>query len=585
MRILGLSCFYHDSAACLIVDGKIIAAGAEERFSRQKHDNRFPNLAIDYCLKESGLAINELDAIVFYEKPIWKFDRLLHQHLQHFPKSYRAFMDTTASWMTQKLNVKKILKDELHYHGPVLFLPHHLSHAASSYYLSGFDKSVITTIDGVGEWATTTIGVGGSDNSDKIKIHQEIRFPHSLGLLYSTLTAYLGFKVNNDEYKVMGLAAYGNPKLYQKHFQKLLRIHDDGSYSLNMKYFDYDWAQHMPSAAMAELFGHPIREKESKIYQYHRDIAAALQDTLEKAVFNLLTKAHQRYKIDNLCLAGGVALNSVMNAKILSNTPFRKLYIPPDPSDAGGAMGAALYVAKHPELIGAASATSSKRVLNFAKKFSPYLGPEYSAHQVKKTLDKLEKNQPQFKAEFYPDREKFLDKVSDLLIKKKVLGWYQGRMEWGPRALGNRSILAAATSRDMQDILNAKVKKREMFRPFAPVILKEKMADFFKIDQPLPKIADYMLVVYPFTKQGKKDIPAVVHVNGTGRPQSIARADNPLYYDLIDSYYKKTGVPVIINTSFNVRGEPIVESPKDAVNCFLGTEIDYLVMDQWVVGK
>lgn len=439
MKILGLSAFYHDSAAALIVDDEVVAAGAEERFSRQKHDNRFPNLAINYCLKESGLAINELDAIVFYEKPIWKFDRLLHQHLQHFPKSYRAFMDTTASWVTQKLNVKKILKDELHYHGPVLFLPHHLSHAASSYYLSGFDKSVITTIDGVGEWATTTIGVGGSDNGDKngdkIKIDQEIRFPHSLGLLYSTLTAYLGFKVNNDEYKVMGLAAYGDPKPYQKHFHKLLRIHDDGSYSLNMKYFDYDWAQHMPSAAMAELFGHPMRKKESKIYQYHRDIAAALQDTLEKAVFNLLTKAHQRYKIDNLCLAGGVALNSVMNAKILSHTPFKRLYIPQDPGDAGGAMGAALYVAKHPEIVVKKKRKNSYVPLNFAKKFTPYLGPKYQAHQIKTALNNLEKNQPQLKAKFYPDREKFLDKISDLLIKKRCWAgikgeWNGGHVPW-----------------------------------------------------------------------------------------------------------------------------------------------------------
>jgi carbamoyltransferase len=577
MKILGISCFYHDSAASLIVDGRVVAAGAEERFSRKKHDNSFPKLAIDYCLQESGLAINELDAIVFYEKPIWKFDRLLHQHLQHFPKSYRAFMDTSASWLNQKLNIKKILKDELHYHGQTIFLPHHLSHSASAYYLSPFKKATIVTIDGVGEWATTTVGLG---QKDKIQINQEIRFPHSLGLLYSTLTAYLGFRVNNDEYKVMGLAAYGKPNPYREHFNKLITLHNDGSYSLNMDYFDFDWAQHMPSKKMVELFKHPIRKSESKIYKHHKDIAAALQQKLEEAVFNLLNNIHHKYKIDNLCFAGGVALNSVMNAKILKNTPFNRLFIPPDPSDAGAAMGAALYLDRNPHLIKTKVKSKQKTHLSISKTFAPYLGPSYNSFQIKQTLDKTG-----LKYKFYKDRQKLLDKTSNLLIKKQVIGWYQGKMEWGPRALGNRSILAAATSREMQDILNAKVKKREMFRPFAPVILKKYMADFFEIDKPLPKIADYMLVVYKFTTQGKKNIPAVVHVNDTGRPQSIERKDNPLYYDLIDNYRKKTGIPVIINTSFNIRGEPIVCTPEDAVRCFLGTEIDYLVIGNALISK
>ncbi|MBT3249561.1 MAG: carbamoyltransferase [Candidatus Pacebacteria bacterium] len=576
MKILGLSCFYHDSAACLISDGEIIAAGAEERFSRKKHDNGFPKLAIDYCLKEAGLAINELDSVVFYEKPIWKFDRIIHQHLEHFPKSYQAFVDTSASWLNQKLNIKKILKDEIHYHGQITFLPHHLSHSASAYYLSPFQKATIVTIDGVGEWATTTVGMG---QKDKIQVDQEIRFPHSLGLLYSTLTAYLGFKVNNDEYKVMGLAAYGDPKPYQEYFDKLITLHTDGSYTLNMDYFDYTWSQHMPSKKMAELFEHPIRKPESKIYKYHQNIAAALQQKLEEAIFNLLTQTHRKYKTDNLCLAGGVALNSVMNAKILSHTPFKNLYIPPDPSDAGAAMGAALYLDRNPKLINSKSKTA-KTHLKIAKSFNPYLGPGYTSFQIEQVLDEAG-----LKYRFYKDEQKLLDRTSNLLIKKQVIGWYQGRMEWGPRALGNRSILAAATSRDMQDILNAKVKKREMFRPFAPVILKEYMEQYFETDKPVPEIADYMLLVYPFTKKGRENIPATTHVDGTGRPQRISRKDNQLYYDLIDNYRQKTGIPVIINTSFNIRGEPIVCTPEDAARCFLGTKIDYLVIDGFVVKK
>lgn len=457
-----------------------------------------------------------------------------------------------------------------------MFIPHHLSHAASSYYLSPFQKTAIVTLDGVGEWATTTIGTG---QKNKIQIDQEIHFPHSLGLLYSAITAYLGFKVNNDEYKVMGLAAYGDRKPFKKHFEQLVTLHSDGSYSLQMRYFDYPWAQHMPSTKMVELFGHPIRKKDSQIYKYHRDIAAALQATLEQAVFNLLTTTHQKYRVDNLCLAGGVALNSVMNAKILKNTPFKRIFIPPDPGDGGGAMGAALYLDRNPQLLN--NKTKPKKThLNLNRSFTPYLGPGYNSYQIKKALDQAE-----LKYQFYQNRDKFLTRIANLLVQKQVIGWYQGRMEWGPRALGNRSILTAATSVEMKDLLNAKVKKREMFRPFAPVILKKYMADFFEIDQPLPKIADYMLLVYKFTKPGRKNIPATVHVDGTGRPQSIKRKDNPLYYDLIETYQRKTKIPVIINTSFNIRGEPIVCTPKDAINCFLGTEIDYLVMDQFVIKK
>ncbi|MBU0576416.1 carbamoyltransferase [Patescibacteria group bacterium] len=583
MKVLGISCFYHDSAACLTLDGNIIAAAAEERFSRKKHDNGFPKLAIEYCLQTAGLAINELDAIAFYEKPIWKFERILHQHLEHFPKSYRAFFDTTGSWINQKLNIKKILQETLNYSGEIIFLPHHLSHAASAYYLSPFDKSVLVTIDGVGEWATTTIGTA---SKEQLKIDQEIRFPHSLGLLYSTLTAYLGFKVNNDEYKVMGLAAYGNPDEYQPAFDKLITVHKDGSYALDMSYFDYAWAQRMPAKKMVALFGHPIRKPESRIYQYHQNIAATLQNKLEKVIFNLLQAAHNKYRTDNLCLSGGVALNSVMNGRILSQTSFKKIFIPPDPGDAGGAMGSALYVTLNPEVIRGYANRHTKHLKikhkKIAKNFTPYLGPGYAWHQIESTL---QKNKNRLKYKYFSDQDKLLDLISDLIIKKHVIGWFQGRMEWGPRALGNRSILATATDPKMKDILNAKVKHREMFRPFAPVILEEYVPNFFKADQPLPSISKYMLMVYPFTEKGKKDISSVVHVDNTGRLQSVSRKDNPLYYSLIERYYQKTGVPVIINTSFNIRGEPIVCSPQDAINCFLGTDIDYLVIDQFFVSK
>lgn len=573
MKILGISCFYHDSAACLVIDGKIVAAVEEERLTRKKHDNNFPHLAIEYCLKEANLTINELDAIAFYEKPIWKFERLINQHLEYFPISLKVFLENTGSWLNQKLNINKIVQKELGYNGKVFFSPHHLSHAASAYYLSGFKESVIVTVDGVGEWASTTIGFG--QNND-IRIDKEIRFPHSLGLLYSTLTAYLGFEVNDAEYKVMGLAAYGDHKPFLKKFDELIKIHDDGSYSLNMKYFDYGWSDHMSSKKLEKLFGHPTRKKESKIETYHENIAAALQYKTEEVVINLLNKVHKKYKSNNLCMAGGVVLNSVMNGKILANTPFKNLYIPPAPGDSGGAMGAALYLNQNPQLLG-----PKKKAKSFdPKTFSPYLGPGYTKEQIEAELNKFG-----LKYKYYKNEKELLDLLSNFIIEKKVIGWFQGRVEWGPRALGSRSILAAATSEDMKDILNAKVKMREMFRPFAPVILEEHVHSFFEADKPLPPLAKYMLLVYPFTKKGAKDIPSVVHVNGTGRLQSINRKENQLYYDLIKAYSKKTGIPVIINTSFNVRGEPIINNPENAINCFLKTEIDCLVMDRFLVLK
>lgn len=567
MIILGISCHYHDASACIIKDGKIVAGAAEERFSREKHDNDFPELAIRFCLKYSGITMKEVDLVAFYEKPIIKFSRIFHQHLQHFPKSQRIFVETMGSWFNTKLQIKKLLKKKLDYTGRVAYVDHHLSHSAASFYLSKFKQSVVVTLDGVGEWTTTTLGKG-KDN--EIKIDKEICFPHSLGLFYSTVTAYLGFKVNNDEYKVMGLAAYGEPGIFRSQMNEIIQMFPDGSYALNMKYFDYTWTDRMPSKAMEKLFGHPIREPNGRIRQYHKDIAAALQAKLEEVVFHLLRAAYKKYKIKNLCLGGGVSLNSVMNGKILKNTPFTKLYITPDPGDGGGALGAALYIVHQ----------FDKHNVKKNKKFSPFLGPEYDYGEIKNILNKF-----QLKHQRYQKEKELLDKVTDLLIKKKVIGWFQGRMEWGPRALGARSILTIATEEKMRDILNAKVKHREMFRPFAPVILEEYVGDYFETDRKSSPLAKYMLIVYPFKDKGKKAVPAVVHVNGSGRLQAISRQDNPLYYDLIETYKKKTGIPIIINTSFNIRGEPIVCNPEDALKCFLGTGIDYLVMGNFLVTK
>jgi carbamoyltransferase len=565
MIVLGISCFYHDSSACIIKDGKIVAGAQEERFTRKKHDNSFPEKAIEFCLDSLRIAANEVDIVTFYEKPIVKFERIFSQHLQYFPKSRKTFVDSMGSWINEKLQIKKLLEEKFHYHGKIQYIPHHLSHAASSYHLSNFPRAAIITIDGVGEWATTTIGTG---EKGKIKIDREIQFPHSLGLFYSTITAYLGFRVNNSEYKVMGLAAYGDPAKLKSKMDKLITMYKDGSYALNMKYFDYTWSDHMPSRKMEQLFGYPVRKRGDKLKKFHKDIAAAAQLKLEEAIFNILKSAHSRYKTKNLCLSGGVALNSVMNGKIVKNTPFKNIFIPPDPGDGGGAMGAAMY----------AYLKVSNSIPNH--QFTPYLGPKYEWYEIEKVL----KNN-KLKYSLITDKNNLLDKVTNLLIKEKVIGWFQGRMEWGPRALGARSILASAAKEEMRDIINAKVKKREMFRPFAPVILEEYVDTYFEAKGQPKELAKYMLTVLPFKEKGKKQAPATVHVDGTGRLQSIERSDNPLYYDLIKLFMKKTGTPILVNTSFNVRGKPIVCTPEEAVNCFLSTEIDTLVIDNYLVSK
>lgn len=565
MNILGVSCYYHDSAACLVQDGRITAAVAEERLSRIKHDNTFPHRAISFCLDWGNLRPTDIDAVAFYEKPLIKFERVLSQHIDAFPRGGKAFREHIGSWFGKKLKLPEAFAKTIGYRGPISYIPHHLSHAASSFYLSGFDNAVIVTIDGVGEWATTTVGVG--KNAD-IRIEKEIRFPHSLGLLYSAITAYLGFEVNDAEYKVMGYAAYGNPTRFAPQFSKLITLFPDGSFRLNMEYFTYGWSDRMYNRKLEQLFGMPTRPKESGVQQECADVAAALQHTLETSVFRLLGAAHKAHKTDNLCLAGGVALNSVMNGKILSHTPFKNLYIPPDPGDAGGAMGAALYMDR----------THSKTRSVFH--FFPSLGPSYPAAQIRSVLDSF--------GVLYTEKTteaELIDAVSSFLVRGNVVGWFQGRMEWGPRALGFRSILASAGDAGMKDIINAKVKHRELFRPFAPVILDKYVSEYFTADTRLPESAKYMLLVYPFTPKGKKRAPATVHVDNTGRLQVIERDDNPLYYDLIRAFYRKTGTPVILNTSFNVRGEPIVCKPRDAVECFLKTDIDYLVIDRFIVRK
>lgn len=566
MIVLGISCYFHDSAACIIKDGKIVAAAAEERFTRIKHDNHFPIKAIEFCLNSLKISANEVDVVAFYEKPLIKFERLMSQHLENFPKSYSQFVKRIGPWFNTRLKVKDTLKEKLNYFGKVVYVDHHLSHAASGYYLSEFDDSVILSVDGVGEWSTTTIGFAQGKN---IKIDKEIHFPHSIGLLYSAMTTFLGFEANESEYKVMGLAAYGDPKPFRKHFDKVIKFFPDGSFKLNMKYFDFDWAGHMYSPEMEKLFGHPARKRDGEVHSYHENIAAALQQVTEEAVFNLMNAAYKQYGSKNICFAGGVALNSVLNGKILSNTPYEKFFIPPDPSDAGAAMGAALYT--HVQL--------SKKPID-TKSFNPYLGPDYSWHEVKKALDSFG-----LKYEYFKDTKKMLKKVAKAIADEKVIGWHQGKMEWGPRALGNRSILASAATTEMRDTINAKVKKREMFRPFAPVILEEKTQEYFVTDEYLSPSVKWMLTVYPFKKIGHKNVPAVVHVDNSGRLETLARNDNQKYYDLVNEFYKLTGVPIIINTSFNVKGEPIVCTPTDSINCFLHTDIDYLVIDNFIVSK
>ncbi len=563
MDILGIACYYHDSSACLIRDGNLIAAAQEERFSRKKHDSDFPKKAIEYCLKEGKTSLGKIKVVAIYEKPFLKFERLLYQFIETFPKSYPAFVKSLPPWLSERLLIKNDL-DEMGFKGKICFPEHHLSHAASAFLVSPFKSAAIFTVDGVGEWATTTLGKGYEND---IKILKEIHFPHSLGLLYSAVTAYLGFRVNNSEYKVMGLAPYGKPKYYDK-MKKLIDIRPDGSFALDMDYFSYQHSMSMPSKKFIELFGKQ-RKNGEPITQFHKDIAMSLQKITEEAIFSALNYLHKITGEENLCMAGGVALNSVANGKILKKTPFKKIWIQPAASDAGGSLGAAYYV--HNTILG------NKRNFVFD---SASLGPEFLDAEIEKVLREKRIVYTKFKS-----TKELLKTAVEMLLKDDVLGWFQGRMEWGPRALGNRSIIASPTKEKMRDILNLKVKHREYFRPFAPVICDSDVDAFFEADKPLPEPAYYMLMVWPIKKNKQKKVPAVTHVDGSGRLQVIKRKQNQLYYDVIKEFGKKTGIPMLVNTSYNIRGEPIVCTPFDAYRCMMGTGIDALFVGNFLIKR
>ncbi len=563
MYILGISCFYHDAAACLIKDGNIVAAAEEERFTRVKHDIRFPINAINFCLQKAGITGEELDYIGFYEKPLLKFERLLSQHIEMFPFSFKAFYQSIPLWINEKLRVHSIIKKKLKYKGKIIFIEHHLAHAASAYIVSPFKESAIFTVDGVGEWTTTALGTA-RDND--IELFKHIYFPHSLGLLYSTITAHLGFKVNNDEYKVMGLAPYGRPGYYEQ-MRKIIDVKEDGSYKLDMSYFVYHYKLKMPSKRFLKEFG-DSRKKGEELEQRHKDIAASLQKLLEEILLKIVNQLYKETKSENLCMAGGVALNSVANGKILRNTPFKRIYIQPAASDAGTSLGAAFYIWN--------TILGNKR--NFVQKHA-YLGPSYTTKEIKEFFDKNQINYTELKDKELPRI------VAKLIWQNKVVGWFQGAMEWGPRALGARSILSNPCNPKMKDILNLKVKHREPFRPFAPAVTIEDAHDYFECDRPIPLAADFMLMVYPVIKEQRKEIPAVVHVDGSGRLQTVRKEINERYYKVIKEFEKLSGVPIVINTSFNIRGEPIVCTPYDAYRCMMGTGIDYLVMDKFLIAR
>ncbi|MEK6760732.1 MAG: carbamoyltransferase [Nanoarchaeota archaeon] len=570
MYILGISCFYHDSSAALLRDGKIVAAAQEERFTRKKHDDSFPENAIKYCLESQEITINEIDYIGFYEKPLLKFERLLYQHLEMFPKSYAKFLSSLPSWLNEKLRIIKTIKKKLKYKKDILFIQHHMAHAASSFLPSPFKEAAILTIDGVGEWTTTTYGFG-KDN--EIKLFKEIKFPHSIGLLYSTITAYLGFSVNNSEYKIMGLAPYGNmDKKINPYYEKLkqvIDIKDDGSYRLDMSFFKYHYSGRMPTKKLCNLLGGKIRNSKEELTQRHKDIAAALQLITEEVLIKILNYVHEVVKSENIVLSGGVALNSVANGKILKNTKFKKIWINPDPGDGGTNIGVALYI--YNALLG----NQRNSVLKDA-----YLGSEFSNEEIRKFLE--DKNIKYYE---FRDEKELIGTTAKLIFENNVIGWFQGKMEYGPRALGNRSILSNPCDSKMKEILNLKVKHREKFRPFAPVVCRKDVSKYFDCDKTLPEITDFMLMVYPIKEKWRKKIPAVTHVDGSGRLQTIRKEQNPIYYGLIKEFGKKSKIPILINTSFNIRGEPIVCSPDDAYKCMMGTGIDYLIIGNFLIKR
>ena len=566
MYTLGISCYYHDSAAALLNNGKVIAAVEEERFSRKKFDDGFPKMAIDWCLKEAGINAGQINSVAFYDKPVLKFDRLLDNYIGVAPRGFSSFLDVIPKWLHKRLWVKDEINKHLEgFKGEIIFPEHHMSHAAHTFFTSPFDEAAILTVDGVGEWSTTTFGMG---NDIDIKLISDIRWPHSLGLFYSAFTYFLGFKVNEGEYKLMGLSSYGKPKYYDKILDELIDVKNDGSIHLDMKYFAFTYDKYMTNQNFSDLFGIPPRKHDEKAEQIHYDIGASAQLVLEDILLKMVNHVHSKTKMKNLCIGGGVGLNGVANYRILKDGPFENLHIPPSPGDGGSAVGCAQYLyhcfAKNKRIV----QQSSERIAN-----NIYVGPEYSNDEIKSFL---EKNKISYE---FLDTQALLKNTAKLISEGNIVGWYHGKMEWGPRALGNRSILADPRDANMKDILNEKIKHRESFRPFAPSILEEYVTEYFDIDVSSP----YMLLVAQVKKPEK--IPAVTHIDGTSRLQSVSKEVNPLYYDLINEFYNITGVPVIINTSMNVMGEPIVNTPEQAHAMILKTDMDSLVMGNYLIGK
>lgn len=567
MKILGISCFYHDSAAALLIDGKIVAAAQEERFTRKKHDDGFPIQAISFCLGHAGISVDDLDYVVFYDKPLLKFERLLQTYIRVWPKGLRSFVTAMRVWLKFKLWVEYLIAKKLNYNGKILFTEHHYSHGASAYYASPFDEATVITMDGVGEWDTTTVGQA-KDNS--LRLTHTIHFPHSLGLLYSAFTYYLGFKVNSAEYKVMGLAPYGNQDIYYKKIKELITVKPDGSFAMNMKYFSYEYGETMTNKYFDELFGGPPRHPEEVLTQRHKDIAASLQKVTEEVVLKIAEYAKSLHPSDNLCMAGGVALNCVANGKILERGIFKNIFIQPGSGDAGGAVGAACYlyfdILKHPK--------PPLGVMTDA-----YLGPEFNETEITTALEKKSKEMKIDLTYHRLSEDELIARAAQLLEKDYVIGWFQGRMEFGPRALGNRSILADARDKNNWQRVNLKIKFRESFRPFAPTVLEEKADLYFDLKG---HKSPYMLLVAPVKT---RSIPAVTHVDNSARIQTINNTENQRFYKLIKEFDRRTGCAVVINTSFNVRGEPIVCTPENAINCFIHTDIDYLVMGNFLLAK
>ena len=590
--ILGISAFYHDSAAAIIVDGNIVAAAQEERFSRKKHDPRYPFNAIKYVLKEANLKLNKIDHIVFFEKPFLKFERLLETYMAFAPKGFKSFSLSMPIWLKEKLFQKKYLYDKLKEHdrdfndiNKIKFSEHHYSHAASAFFPSPFEEAVILTLDGVGEWATTTVAIG---KKNKLEIIKEIHFPHSLGLLYSAFTYYLGFKVNSGEYKLMGLAPYGKPIFKDLILDKLLDLKGDGSFKLDMKYFNYATGLTMTNNEFSKLFGQPVRDsKKDLLTQFHMDIAASIQEVTEEIILKISKNISSNYRIKNLCLAGGVALNCVANGKIQKEKIFEKIWIQPAAGDAGGSLGAALAYWYH-EL--------EKPRIEFKDQMKgSYLGPKFENDLIEVKLKSLKANYTKH------NRNEIISITAKELANEKIIGWFQGRMEFGPRALGGRSILADPRSEKMQKELNLKIKFRESFRPFAPSVLREDVNEWFELDNDSPymllvseikkskqiptKLEDKNLFGIDKLKIKRSSIPAITHVDYSARIQTVHEETNSRYYDLIKEFKKNTNCSVLVNTSFNVRGEPIVCSIEDAFNCFMGTNLDILVLEDFILFK